>query len=67
MNRINKVTTPSEENVDFEEVYLSRGQLMWRAFRKNRLAMVGMWILIVMYIAMIFADFWHRTIHLPKI
>ncbi|NLH36954.1 MAG: ABC transporter permease [Thermotogaceae bacterium] len=52
-----QVTTPSEENVDFEEVYLSRGQLMWRAFRKNRLAMVGMWILIVMYIAMIFADF----------
>ncbi|HQQ17659.1 MAG TPA: ABC transporter permease, partial [Fervidobacterium sp.] len=48
-----QVTTPSEENVDFEEVYLSRGQLMWRAFRKNRLAMVGMWILIVMYIAMI--------------
>ncbi|HQE49311.1 MAG TPA: ABC transporter permease [Fervidobacterium sp.] len=45
------------ESVDFEEVFLTRGQLMWRAFRKNKLAMVGMWILIVMYIAMIFADF----------
>jgi len=56
-NQKQQVTTPSEENIDFEEVYLSRGQLMWRAFRKNKLAMVGMWILIVMYIAMIFADF----------
>ncbi|MFN6991936.1 MAG: ABC transporter permease, partial [Fervidobacterium sp.] len=44
-------------NIDFEEVYLTRGQLMWRAFRKNKLAMFGMWVLIVMYIAMIFADF----------
>ncbi|MEJ5257276.1 MAG: ABC transporter permease [Fervidobacterium sp.] len=45
------------ESVDFEEVFLTRGQLMWRAFKKNKLAMFGMWVLIVMYIAMIFADF----------
>lgn len=45
------------EGIDFEEVYLTRGQLMWRAFKKNKLAMFGMWVLIVMYIAMIFADF----------
>ncbi|MGC9771876.1 peptide/nickel transport system permease protein [Fervidobacterium changbaicum] len=47
----------STESIDFEEVYLTRGQLMWRAFKKNKLAMFGMWVLIIMYIAMIFADF----------
>ncbi|ABR31235.1 peptide ABC transporter permease [Thermosipho melanesiensis] len=45
------------ENIDFEEVYLSRGQLMWRAFKKNKLAMVGLWTLIVLYIMMFAADF----------
>lgn len=47
----------AEEAVDFEEVYLTRGQLMWRAFKKNKLAMFGMWVLIIMYIMMFFADF----------
>jgi peptide/nickel transport system permease protein len=50
-------TVESTEGIDFEEVYLTRGQLMWRAFKKNKLAMFGMWVLIIMYIAMIFADF----------
>jgi len=50
-------TVESTESIDFEEVYLTRGQLMWRAFKKNKLAMFGMWVLIIMYIAMIFADF----------
>ncbi|ODN31057.1 ABC transporter permease [Fervidobacterium thailandense] len=50
-------STEETESIDFEEVYLTRGQLMWRAFKKNKLAMFGMWVLIVMYIAMIFADF----------
>jgi len=47
----------SNENIDFEEVYLTRGQLMWRAFKKNKLAMVGLWVLIVLYIMMFAADF----------
>ncbi|WP_448376356.1 ABC transporter permease [Fervidobacterium sp.] len=51
------VENNAPETVDFEDVFLTRGQLMWRAFKKNKLAMVGMWVLIVMYIAMIFADF----------
>lgn len=51
------VSNEDSGTVDFEDVYLSRGQLMWRAFKKNKLAMFGMWVLIVMYIAMIFADF----------
>ncbi len=51
------VENNAPETVDFEDVFLTRGQLMWRAFKKNKLAMVGMWVLIVMYIAMVFADF----------
>ncbi|QTA37389.1 ABC transporter permease [Thermosipho ferrireducens] len=47
----------NNENIDFEEVYLTRGQLMWRAFKKNRLAVVGMWVLIILYIMMFAADF----------
>lgn len=56
---LNQVNIPSDESgsIDFEEVFLTRGQLMWRAFKKNKLAMFGMWVLIVMYIAMVFADF----------
>jgi len=51
------VESSAPETVDFEDVFLTRGQLMWRAFKKNKLAMFGMWVLIIMYIAMIFADF----------
>lgn len=56
---LNQVNVPSNESgsIDFEEVFLTRGQLMWRAFKKNKLAMFGMWVLIIMYIAMLFADF----------
>lgn len=57
--KINQQNIPTDESgaIDFEEVYLTRGQLMWRAFKKNKLAMFGLWVLIIMYIAMIFADF----------
>lgn len=56
---LNQVNAPADESgsIDFEEVFLTRGQLMWRAFKKNKLAMFGMWVLIIMYIAMLFADF----------
>jgi len=56
---LNQVNVPADESgsIDFEEVFLTRGQLMWRAFKKNKLAMFGMWVLIIMYIAMLFADF----------
>ncbi len=43
--------------VEFEETYLSRRQLIWRAFKKHKLGMFGLWVLIVMYLIAIFADF----------
>ncbi|AEH50770.1 ABC transporter permease [Pseudothermotoga thermarum] len=45
------------EEVDFQEKYLSRGQLIWRAFLKHRLGVVALVILIVLYIMALFADF----------
>jgi peptide/nickel transport system permease protein len=36
---------------------LSVRQLMWRRFKRNRLALVGMWVLIVMYLLAVFAGF----------
>ena len=36
---------------------LSVRQLMWRKFRRNRLAFIGMWVLIVMYLMAAFAGF----------
>jgi peptide/nickel transport system permease protein len=38
-------------------VVLSVRQLMWRRFKRNRLALVGMWVLIVMYLLAAFAGF----------
>jgi len=56
-NELKKKNNVNNENIDFEEVYLTRGQLMWRAFKKNKLAMLGFWVLIIMYIIMFAADF----------
>lgn len=36
---------------------LSPGQLAWRQLRKNRFAMVGLWILVLFYLCAIFAPF----------
>ena len=48
----NKKTQPDEEYLT-----LSEGQLMWRQFLKHRVAVVAVVILIFMYTAVIFADF----------
>ena len=45
------------EEIEFEETYLTRGQLIWRAFRRHKLGMFGLWVLVVMYLIAIFADF----------
>ncbi len=45
------------EEVEFQEKYLSRGQLIWRAFLKHRLGVVALVILIILYIIALFADF----------
>ncbi len=46
-----------EEEVEFKEKYLSRGQLIWRAFLKHKLGVVALVILIILYIVALFADF----------
>lgn len=54
----NKVTNTNNSNqVGFEEKYLSRGQLIWRAFLKHRLGVGALVILIVLYLLALFADF----------
>ncbi len=45
------------EEVEFEETYLTRGQLIWRAFKRHRLGVGGLIVLIVMYFIAVFADF----------
>ncbi len=52
-----KTSIPSTEEVEFEETYLTRGQLVWRAFKKHRLGVLGLVVLIIMYLIAIFADF----------
>ncbi len=60
-NKTNNNTTKNMENVnksgEFKDVFLSRNQLIWRAFKKHKLAMLGLNVLIVFYIIAIFADF----------
>ncbi|MCD6449375.1 MAG: ABC transporter permease [Thermotogaceae bacterium] len=45
------------EEVEFEETYLTRGQLVWRAFKKHTLGVIGLVVLIILYLMAIFADF----------
>jgi hypothetical protein len=35
-------------------VGLSQGQLIWRRFRRSRMALIGMVVLIILYIGMLF-------------
>ncbi len=41
----------------FEVEYMSRWQLVWRVLRRHRLGMVALWVLVVLYLGAIFADF----------
>lgn len=43
--------------LDQNQQVMSQGRLIWRDFRKHRLAMVGLVVLIIMYGMAIFADF----------
>ena len=45
------------EEVEFEETYLTRGQLVWRAFKRHKLGVGGLVVLVIMYFIAIFADF----------
>jgi peptide/nickel transport system permease protein len=47
------LTTEAEERV----AVATQGQLMWRRFRKHRLAMLGALAVILFYLAVVFADF----------
>ncbi|MBC7123265.1 MAG: ABC transporter permease, partial [Pseudothermotoga sp.] len=47
----------NNKTVDFEEKYLSRGQLIWRAFLRHRLGVAGLVVLIILYLMALFADF----------
>jgi peptide/nickel transport system permease protein len=38
-------------------VGLSQGQLIWRRFRRSRMALIGMVVLIILYIGMLFCEF----------
>ena len=40
-----------------EWVGLSQGQLIWRRFRRSRMALVGMVVLIILYVGMLFCEF----------
>ncbi len=48
---------PAEMSVEERRAMLSVSQLMWLRFRRNRLAMAGVVILVIMYLLAIFADF----------
>jgi len=41
----------------FEVKYMTRWQLVWRALRKHKLGLLSLWILAIMYLMAIFADF----------
>ncbi|MDI3523517.1 ABC transporter permease [Kosmotoga sp.] len=41
----------------FEVEYMNRWQLAWRVLRRHKLGMISLWILIIMYLVAIFADF----------
>jgi len=41
----------------FEVKYMTRWQLIWRALRKHKLGLLSLWILAIMYLMAIFADF----------
>ncbi|HNS35051.1 MAG TPA: ABC transporter permease, partial [Mesotoga sp.] len=59
-NNTLKSAEVSKEDL-FEVKYMSRWQLVWRALRKHKLGMVSLWILIIMYIIALLADFLSPT------
>ncbi|PWJ95220.1 peptide/nickel transport system permease protein [Oceanotoga teriensis] len=59
-----KINTQAQENSSnennddvFENEFLSMPQLVWRILKKHKLGLIAMWILAILYILAIFADF----------
>lgn len=52
-------TTASAEEQKLKEAYFtaSQGQLIWQRFKKNRSALIGAWVLILLILSGIFAPF----------
>ncbi|MDQ7070775.1 MAG: ABC transporter permease [Rhodobacterales bacterium] len=52
-------TTASAEDQKLKEAYFtaSQGQLIWQRFKKNRSALIGAWVLIILILSGIFAPF----------
>jgi len=59
-NNTLKSAEVSKEDL-FEVKYMSRWQLVWRALRKHKLGMISLWILIIMYVIALLADFLSPT------
>ncbi|SHE55940.1 peptide/nickel transport system permease protein [Marinitoga hydrogenitolerans DSM 16785] len=48
----------NQENQDvFEKQFLSTPQLVWRALKRHKFGLISMWVLIILYLLAIFADF----------
>nr|WP_273230154.1 ABC transporter permease [Kosmotoga pacifica] len=59
MKEPKKNTQAQETKKDdiFEVQYLNRWQLVWRALKKHKLGLFSLWVLIIMYLIALFADF----------
>lgn len=47
----------NNQKIEFEEKYMTRGQLIWRAFLRHKLGVISLGILIILYMLALFADF----------
>lgn len=56
----------SNHQVDFQGnggALRSPWKMAWRKLRRHRLALMGMWVLILLHVFAIFADFLHPTVN----
>jgi len=51
-----EVKTQGNQDV-FEKQFLSTPQLVWRALKRHKFGLVSMWILVILYLIALFADF----------
>jgi peptide/nickel transport system permease protein len=52
------ILPPMDAAAEPEWVSLSQGQLIWRRFRRSRMALVGAALLILFYLGALFCEFW---------
>ena len=52
-----KAIPVENSEIEFKEKVLTRRELIWRAFKRNRLGMFGLYVLIALYLMALFADF----------